>query len=375
MKIWRRLHAGCLGLALVVAGCGGSGPAGIPEGYPGDYGRIVDAAEKEGALVLWSSTDKAQVGDLLAGFRKKYPQVPVTYREMRALNMYNWFLGGGGRKGQPAPDLIWSSAMDLQIKLVNDGYAQSYASPESPGIAGWANWKNQAWGITAEPIVLVYNRRLVPPGSVPRSHLEFRRLLEADAASLKGHVATYDPAQSAFGYLILAQDDLASPDIWRTVRALGANDVRLLPTTKAIIADVAAGKVRVGYNVLGSYAAESARRNPDLGVVLPRDYTLVASRIAMIPRTAVHANAARLFLDYLLSREGQRALAKHSMPSVRADVAPPRTLEEDGASIRAIRVGPALLVTQDQLSRAHFMRQWNAALAAGREHGPDRFGT
>lgn len=366
----------CVALLLVLAGCGTSRPEGVPERYPQDYGRIVDEAKREGALVIWSSTDRAQVDELLDRFRKMHPGITVTYREMRATNIYNWFLGQGGErsKGVAAPDLIWSSAMDLQIKLVNDGYAQAYESPETSGIASWANWKNQAWGITAEPIVIVYNRKAIAERDVPRSHLAFRRLLEAPEATLKGQVATYDPEQSAFGYLVLAQDDLASPDMWRTVRALGANDVRLLPTTKSIIAEVEAGKVQVGYNVLGSYAAESARRNPDLGVVLPSDYTLIASRIAMIPHNARHVNSARLFLDYLLSPAGQRELVKHSMPSVRADVLPPRSLASKTTTRRAIRVGPALLVTQDKLSRAHFTRRWKAAIESGERNGPDRFG-
>ena len=376
MSVGSFVRTALAGLALLASGCSDAPSTPIPAGYPRGYAKIIEAAGKEGALIVWSSTDKAQVADLLSGFRQRYPEIELTYREMRATNIYNWSVGKGrDKKGGPVPDLILSSAMDLQMKLVNDGYAQAYESPEGAKIASWANWKNQAWGVTAEPIVLVYNRRLVPGPRVPRSHFEFRRLLEAQGPSLKGQVATYDPAQSAFGYLILAQDDLASPDVWRTVRALGANDVRLLPTTKAIIADVASGKVRIGYNVLGSYAADFARRDPELGVVLPRDYTLVMSRIAIIPLTARHGNAARLFLDHLLSREGQRALAKHSMPSVRPDVAPPLTLASEGVAIRAIRVGPALLVNQDRLSRAHFMRQWNAALEAGRRNGPDRFGT
>lgn len=358
---------------LALAGCSDAGGSAVPSGYPPEYASIMDGAAREGQLVIWSSTDRAHVADLLAGFRTKYPDISVTYHEMRAINIYDWFVGNGGarRKGAPMPDLIWNSAMDLQIKLVNDGYAQSYASPERAGIAKWANWKDQAWGITAEPIVLVYNRSKISASEVPRSHLELRRLLESPNRGLAGQVATYDPEQSAFGYLLLAQDDVASPDIWRTVRALSAKNVRLLPTTKAIISEVAAGRVTIGYNVLGSYAAESAKRDPAIGLVLPSDYTLVASRIAMIPRTARHVDAARLFLDYLLSQAGQRQLVKHSMPSVRDDVPPPQALAADITATRAIRVGPALLVTQDRLSREQFIRRWKEALAAGKRKETD----
>ena len=89
--------------------------------------------------------------------------------------------------------------MDLQIKLVNDGHAQRYASPERDAVPHWANWKSQAWGVTAEPIVLLYNRRLIEPAAAPTSHLDFQRLLETRGHALDGRIATYDPGASATG--------------------------------------------------------------------------------------------------------------------------------------------------------------------------------
>jgi len=68
--------------------------------------------------------------------------------------------------------------MVLQIKLVNDGYAATYVSQEAARLSDWANWKDQAWGVTAEPIVIVYNKRLLPPDQVPNSHHALRRYLE-----------------------------------------------------------------------------------------------------------------------------------------------------------------------------------------------------
>src|SRR3546814_5509307 len=84
---------------------------------------------------------------------------------------------------------------------------------------------------------------------------------------------------------------------------LGANRARFFSTSEEVIKDVSSGRSVIGYNVLGSYALDEAARNPELGVVFPADYTLVMSRIAMIPTTSGHPNAARLFLDFLLRSE------------------------------------------------------------------------
>ena len=42
------------------------------------------------------------------------------------------------------------------------------------------------------------------------------------------------------------------------------------------------GEHLLGYNVLGSYALVRAKKDPSLGVVLPKDYTLVLSRVMFI---------------------------------------------------------------------------------------------
>lgn len=355
-----RLFA-ALGFAALAASCAGPVDPRIPGGYDSGYHETIAAAERGGQLVIWSTTDDAQVKDLLAGFRRRYPRIAVTYRDMPGIEIYNGFLADL-KQGRPPADLLWNSAMDLQIKLVNDGYALRYPSPERKALPDWANWKDEAWGITAEPIVMIYNQRLIAPADVPDSHLAFRQALEKGTA-LRGRVATYDPQRSAVGYLYFSQDGGAARDLWRTVRALGANRARLFSTTEAIIDDVSSGGAAIGYNVVGSYAADEIRKNPDLRVVLPTDYTLIMSRIAIIPARAPHPDAARLFLDYLLSRDGQRELAVHSMTPVRRDIARPPALRTGDEYERAIRVGPALLVQQDRLTRARFMAKWREAIA------------
>lgn len=330
----------------------------------GEDGTLAQRAAAEGRLVIWSSTDRPLVKELLDDFQSRHPGVRISYHDLPALPMHH-LVERRARAGGAMPDLVWSSAMDLQIKLVNDGAALRYDSPERPSLPGWANWKNEAWGVTAEPIVMVYNRRLLPSAMAPRSHADLLKLLETRPALLRGRIATYDVANSAVGYLYLSQDAVASRLAWPMVRALGANGARLFPTSEQVISDVSTGRSIVGYNVVGSYAIAEHRRNPDLEVVLPTDYTLLMSRIALIPTGAAHPEAARLFLDYLLSREGQSHLVRRAMPSVRDDVPVPRSLRTPAALRRAIRVGPALLVVQDQLTRRRFLAEWSRLIHNG----------
>jgi iron(III) transport system substrate-binding protein len=357
-------------LAVLLCGsCNDSPRRPVPAGYPAAYARQIEEAEREGEIVILSAIDTNKVSTLLADFRRLYPRIRLRYVESSAQQVYEQ-AREEARRGRGTADLLWSSGMDLQIKLVNDGLTQRYVSPERDHIPRWGNWKNQAWATTAEPITFVYNRDLVPDSEMPKGHAALIHYLEAHPAPTRIRLATYSLPQSAVGYLYITQDEQASHDIWRLVRAMGQNGALFFSHAEEILAAVASGRAAIGYNIIGSYALGQVQRNPKLGMVFPRDYTLLMSRIAVIPAQARHPNAAKVFLDFLLSRRGQSHLVEQDMPSIRDDISGPAELAPSGIPVRAIRVGPSLLVTQDKLTRAYFMRKWTGALqTADRENG------
>lgn len=332
-----------------------------PPGHVSDYAKLVQQAAQEGELNLYSVTDHAKVHPVLTAFNRRYPRIRVRYHELSAEELYQRAIRES-QSGEGTADLLWSSAMDLQVKFVNDGYAQPHESPEKQHLPDWAVWKDEAYGTTAEPIVFAYNRTLMAGRKRPGTHSDLRRFLIENRKLLKGRVATYDPTRSAAGYLYLSQDEQVYRDTWDLVRAMAANDVLLFATTNEVLSRLGQGRLAVAYNVVGSYALEAQRRDPEIEVVLPRDYTLIMSRIAVIPKAARHPNSGKLFLDFLLSREAQSLLAEHFMVPVRDDVPQLAQLDPIPGSARAIRVGPGLLVTQDELTRKRFYSHWQSAL-------------
>lgn len=70
--------------------------------------------------------------------------------------------------------MVWGSAMDLQMKLVNDGYARSWDLTDASHSAKWSVWRDQAFGITAQPILFAYNARRIKAGDVPTSRSALR---------------------------------------------------------------------------------------------------------------------------------------------------------------------------------------------------------
>ena len=116
-------------LAVAVVFAANSAWAAFPAGYPSDYQTTVDGAKKEGKLIVYSVTDTALVRPLIKDFESLYG-VEVEYNDMNSTELYNRYISENAASSTSA-DVLWSSAMDLQVKLVNDGLMASYESPEA----------------------------------------------------------------------------------------------------------------------------------------------------------------------------------------------------------------------------------------------------
>jgi len=339
----------------------------VPPGYPAQYAAIIAAAEQEGQLVIHSTTDIGIAAPLIDDFQALYPRIEIQYQDMNSNDLYNGYLADVLASPTTA-DVLWSSAMDLQFRLASAGHALAYDSPEIAGLPAWAVWKNLAFGTTFEPIAIIYNKRLLAPEEIPQTHADLARLLIEKRDRFAGKVVTYNIDRSGLGFLLATQDDRASREFWSLTKALGGVGAQLVPTSEAILKQVARSDDLIGYNALGSYAYIESKKDPSLGYVYPRDYTLIVTRVMFIGRKAANPNAAKLWIDYLLSKRGQTVLANRaSLFSLRTDVegansaaALTKTL---GQSVKPIPLGPDLLGPfSDPSKRLAFLRQWQQAI-------------
>ena len=228
-----------------------------------------------------------------------------------------------------------------------------------------------AYATSAEPVAIAYNRRLLPEGDVPKSHADLLGLLRAKADAYKGKVATVDPERSGSGFLLLGEDLGAWPEAWSLVEALGQAGVVLHTSGSTVLDGIAAGRYLIGHDVLASAARARARRDPDVAWVLPSDFTVVLSRVAFVARAARSPNAARLFLDFLLSREGQQVMAGEAdLYAVRKDVAGELTLagvaEAVGEGLWPVPLDERLLRDLD------VVRRLRSSTAGARPCAPER---
>src|SRR5262245_35992047 len=138
-----RILLAVVALPVALAGVGAMpAQAQVPPGYPADYAQVIEAAKKEGKLVVYSTTDAAAANPLLKDFAALYPGVKVDYTDMNSTELYSRFIAEIAA-GTGTADVLWSSAMDLQVKLAADGNAATYASPEIAALPKWAVWQSQ----------------------------------------------------------------------------------------------------------------------------------------------------------------------------------------------------------------------------------------
>lgn len=317
-------------------------------------------------LTIYSSLDISAAEPLVADFQQANGDVAIRYYEMQTIEIYERVIRETEDDVATA-DLVFSSAMDLQMKLANDGYAQPVNPVGAADWPSWASWRNTAFALSYEPSVIVYHKPSFSGLEVPKTRADLQKLLSAPGDPFYGRVATYDIERAGLGFLFLARDAEHARDIWKLVRAMGAAGVKLYSNSSAILERVSDGRFAIGYNILGSYAKTWVQNHPDLGIILPSDFTVVMSRIALVPEAAIKPRLALRFLDYLMSESGQRILAtKAGIPALHPNVTGENTAsalrKESGTQLRPIAVSPGLLVYLDQVKRARFVQKWNRAL-------------
>lgn len=322
------------------------------------FGR--EAANRQ--LVIYSAVDLGAFSPLLNRFVETYPDVRIAYNDINTLDLYRKVLE---EQPRPAASLVISSAMDLQLKLVNDGYAQSHRSEQTAALPAMAVWRNQIFAFSLEPVVMVVNRTLFPGGVVPEDRQSLLQAIRQFGDVFQHKIGTYDIRTSGVGYLLASQDSRQADTTWgRMLEAFGNQAIHTYCCTNDIIDDVASGKLILGYNLLGSYAQKRVAVDPKLEMVMPSDYTLMLMRVAIIPKGAPNEEDAGHFIDFILSEEVQQFMASQSLlyPILpRTDRSAPMWIEPPGP-MRTIELDQQLLVGRDLAKQRRFIEDWEFAL-------------
>lgn len=309
--------------------------------------RQFDGVEGTTNLRIISSTDTSFFVPIIEDFLRARPDLTVTYFVSGTADIDGIF-----RADPDAYDVVISSAMDLQLKLANDGLSLRIDDIEHPD---WAQWRQSLFAFTTEPATIVINKADFAGKAVPQTRQELIQALRADPDKFTGRVGTYDVRASGLGYLFATQDARASESFWRLTEVMGGLDAKLYCCSGAMIDDLANGTIAVAYNVLGSYAEARADTVDTLQVIRPSDFPTTMMRTALVSKQTAQPEAAAAFVRHLIAAQsGSDASERFPLP--------PLALRADAQGQAGITLEPALMTYLDRLKRRTFLREWESAI-------------
>lgn len=329
---WRQAWpASCLGAVLAAMLVGG----------PSAHSQSpVDAARQEGSVVVYGSLESETMDAVKAAFTRKYG-VTVEYWRGSSSKVLDRVLTES-RTGKPAFDVALTNRGPMLV-LKQQGAFAPYVSPQTANFAGAMKDPENVLSPTYRIVIvgILYNTRLLRPGEVPTSLEDFL------APAWRGKWAIPDPSQHfTTGQWLRNLEKLYGPDWLTLVRKLADTRPLLVESFIPAAQKVISGEALAGISYI-KYAYIYGKDGAPLDYVrLPR--MLAEGHNAAIAVRAPHPSAARLFEDFLISREGMAIEAREGEFVTAKGIYPPLT---DADTVSYVLV--------DELSSSEFTR-WAA---------------
>lgn len=327
--------------------------------------RVVAAALKEGNLYIYGSLDKGAADRLIKEFIGLYPGIKVDFISLPPVEVFSRHMRDlSGRR--VSADILWNSDITLQANLVRDGYALPYRPAVSSEVMPQALLADTAFVTAFEPVVFAYNRKLVATKDLPLTRKLLLKALEKP--EWQGKLATCDPEKNARALLLLTQDLAYGTDFWGMVTRLGKAGLKIFPDYNVLLESLARGEVLAGYNLPLSEVLKRGATDDTVGWLYLNDYDFAIPQSALITKAASNPNAARLWIDFILSARAQQIVAESSdlFPVARNVVggAMKKSGGElpSGAVLKMVGIGTEVSRFSDRGLKSGFVLRWQQKL-------------
>ena len=263
-------------------------------------------------LVVYSAAFKPFCQALLAGFAQAHPGVRLQFIDAVSTELHTQYLSLH-QSGQALPDVIWSSAMDLQMDLVQQEHARPHRSAATQALPHWARYQDLAFCTTLEPLVALRHSQYLGPSDAISTLQEIADLMQQRPDLLRQRIACLDIEANGMGFLAMLVARAQDPGYARFMdfaagmglQGHGANP----PLVQALVSERAV----LAFPVLGAFAARALASHPQLAVCTSPAPRLGVSRVALIPKAAPHPDNAACFVDFLLSTAGQDCMRQDGL--------------------------------------------------------------
>lgn len=271
----------------------------------------IDAAKQEGKVIVYGAQVPQAMKSLHAAFEKKYG-IKVDYwrgssTQVSERALTEW------RAGKPGFDVIEGNR-GVQLIMRDEGLFQKYIPPSSEKFP--AKFKEKDGMITpwrALPISILYNTDLVKAADVPKT---FDELLNP---KWTGKLTMPDPTRHTTTAQFLWNLEKFKGDKWLDfVKALAKQKPLLVESLAPVTTTIIKGEAPVGI----TYIKYVKQYKGPVGYVLMDKYLTDPNYMSLSAKTA-RPNAARLYLDFVCSADGQKAAADEGEFPMLPGIVPP----------------------------------------------------
>lgn len=280
---------------------------------------LLDKAKAEAKLVAYLAMNAVDAVTVQISFERKYPGIKVDLVRMGAPAILQRILTEQ-RSGKVFADVVLGFGF-VHFELAQQKLLAKYDSPERKHFAGQFKDREGLW-TNVMPIVhtIAYNTKLVTSGELP---IRYSDLLQP---KWQGKLGMNSNNLMFLAGMIAHFGREAGLDFLQRL-AGQAPQVRSGGTLLATL--VAAGEFPLGFSINENNVENLKLKGAPVDWVKPADPFYGELVPIGIMAGASHPNAARLFIDYVLSREGQELFRNMGKIPARGDVAPKINLDRD----------------------------------------------
>ena len=273
--------------------------------------RLIEAAKKEGKVVWYTALSIPDAELLTKRFEQTYPFIKTETLRLVTDALLTKILTET-KAGVHNADVIEIPGIAGNI-LKKEGLFDKYASPESNAYPASMKDPGGTWtSFFIHTLVLVYNTQLVKKEELPRTYEDLIN------PKWKGKIALRDEDYETFGMMLKVMGREKGMNF---MRRLGAQGVDLRNSFTLAVQGVASVEIPLGMNLYGTHTEEFKKKGAPVDWV-PMEFVLTTIEPLAVSARAPHPAAARLFIDFLLSKEAQTILRDRSRISSRPDVPP-----------------------------------------------------
>ena len=300
-------------------------------------------------ITIYSSVHEDVLAAIAKEFNSRTPDVELKYFRLgttKIIAKVNAEVKAGGIKA----DLVWTAEPAYFEELKQRGLIAKYLSPTAKDIPKTFIDPDEFYiGGRILSIGLMYNTKLVKEAEAPK---DWGDLLEA---KWKNQIVHASPLYSG-SVTATVTGLIQSPKLgWAYYEKLRANGIAIVKAQAGAQSKVAGGEYKVGIGLDYGIRKMNAKGSP-IQFVYPKSGSITWGSPIAIFKDSQHQDAAKKFVDFVLSPEGQRFLITEYIVSVNPKVPSPK-----GAPPLMEILKSALPVDWDYLvkNREELLKKWS----------------